>query len=1112
MRSRMTGDFSRLLDEARSRDSALWMQQGRVQLDSDWNAQAEIANRRLATATADLVGESGAPYPVAGFDLSIVWALAFDGRDDYAYVSSPPAPGGAGFTWTAWIRPRPGGGALLGRFAAANGERDAALLFLTPDLKLSFRRAGSQTFELPPSAPLAPDRPHHVAVTCDGHSTAIYADGRLASTPLPAGRPLAPLPAVLLLGASLEDKKPRLPYAGDLGDVVWWDRALAPEEIARAAAGQHPADAPLARWPLAEGDGDAVSDAAAGACHGVLGSGVSRPAWTLHNLAIGPGRYYVDGALCVNPRRVLYTQQPEAPGLELPSSGVHLAVLDVWERFVTAIEDPSIAEVALGGPTTTTRSQTIPQVRLVPVTGEGREAAERTWKAVRHQVRAPRGRLAAQRVLPSPTPLGNLLYRVEIHQGGGAWGRRLEDGAELLSTGPPVAAGGSTSAVTIPVRVARDDGSEGGAADLAAALAAFAPGSAVELWPASSDAPAKGGVGAVRAVDPAAGTITLDALPSSAAGTASLALRRLATFKWSRNNGAVTYPIVSLAGAQATLASPESSRLVLPQGTVVEWIDDLTELAGRPGALYKVTAVDPDLMTATLSPQPDQAVVPDRHPFLRVWDQKADSTIGGAVVAQADWVYLEAGIQVRFAGDHPSRSGDYWWLPARTSTEDIIWPRDAAGAPENLPPAGPDRSVALLAEVSFDPPRVEDRRFLFQPVSTGKVSKEGDVMYGPLEIRSHLDVQGDIRAPLYFGRLGSRDVVGTDQIADGAVTACKLAFDVGSVPPGYSILGDTPEPPPGYVWSGSRLAFGNQDPLWRSLSALPRSHPGAIAALTAGNRVFALLETGELWQVDPATGDAVLYSRLAEPRRAFAAAVLDGLIYVAGGFDAAGHALGTVEVFDPNAATWTRRAGLPTARGGLALAPLGAQLHALGGRAGERPLATHEAYDPLLDRWTSRAPLPIARWGLAATAVGGGLHAAAGERRIFWFGRMLSRRHDEYRAEGDVWRRRARLLYGRRHPALVTIEGRLFLVGGEGALGPSNAVQRFEPHLGWLEGPPLPLPAAAPGGTAIGGTLLCVGGRSTDPAIPIASLDVSSIFYVHRKLEVPATPLPGPGS
>jgi len=104
-----------------------------------------------------------------------------------------------------------------------------------------------------------------------------------------------------------------------------------------------------------------------------------------------------------------------------------LVYLDVWQRHVTAIEDPEIREVALGGPDTSTRVQTVWQVKIL--TGVGAVDCERPitgWPP------APSGgRLTTQVVTTQPIedpciiPLGggyrgpeNRLYRVEVHSGG----------------------------------------------------------------------------------------------------------------------------------------------------------------------------------------------------------------------------------------------------------------------------------------------------------------------------------------------------------------------------------------------------------------------------------------------------------------------------------------------------------------------------------------------------------------------------------------------------------------------------------------------------------------------------------------------------------------------
>src|SRR5690606_20239667 len=83
----------------------------------------------------------------------------------------------------------------------------------------------------------------------------------------------------------------------------------------------------------------------------------------LPDFSIGEGHYYVEGMLCENEKPVNFSPPPGFPGAkaELDAASDHeacLVYLDGWERHITAAEDPSIREVALGGPDTSTRVKT----------------------------------------------------------------------------------------------------------------------------------------------------------------------------------------------------------------------------------------------------------------------------------------------------------------------------------------------------------------------------------------------------------------------------------------------------------------------------------------------------------------------------------------------------------------------------------------------------------------------------------------------------------------------------------------------------------------------------------------------------------------------------------
>jgi len=66
----MKGDFSRWTFQPGKHYHGVLKQQGRVDLDADWNEQGAIEAHRVETETIDVVGASGAPTGDAGFLLS----------------------------------------------------------------------------------------------------------------------------------------------------------------------------------------------------------------------------------------------------------------------------------------------------------------------------------------------------------------------------------------------------------------------------------------------------------------------------------------------------------------------------------------------------------------------------------------------------------------------------------------------------------------------------------------------------------------------------------------------------------------------------------------------------------------------------------------------------------------------------------------------------------------------------------------------------------------------------------------------------------------------------------------------------------------------------------
>lgn len=441
----------------------------------------------------------------------------------------------------------------------------------------------------------------------------------------------------------------------------------------------------------------------------------------LDDLIIGGGRYYVDGILCdatrpqpgvpvpahgaadadgkdgaakdgpaagegaaqpaASPTTWTYWDQPdgfrdpERPGDRLPSAFPYLAYLKVWERVVTAAEDPALREVALGSamPDTAARTKVVWQVLPLPASELGLEdhtppiddirAAFTLWA---QKAAAPGSRLAARSerpdhaddepclVAPDARYRGpeNQLYRVEVHHAGSA---------------------------------------------------------------------------------------------------------KDATFKWSRENGSVTFPVDELDGTWVELATLGSDdKLDLNVGDWVEFVDTAYASRGEAAPLLRVEELDLPGRRVRLSDEPAPGVGrrPELHPFLRRWDHHEGSrkTVkrgeragrlkhGALPVEEGGWLPLEDGVEVYFAADGTYRTGDFWLIPARTATGAVEWPTDAARRPLLEHPSGIAVHYAPLAWVAGEQAE-PDLRLAFRSLAASIPAADDAALAAEAEARSQEEAGG----------------------------------------------------------------------------------------------------------------------------------------------------------------------------------------------------------------------------------------------------------------------------------------------------------------------------------------------------------------------------------
>ncbi|HEY8327649.1 MAG TPA: DUF6519 domain-containing protein [Rhodanobacter sp.] len=385
---------------------------------------------------------------------------------------------------------------------------------------------------------------------------------------------------------------------------------------------------------------------------------------------LAPGHFYIDGILCVNEAVCTLAQQPNAPtpdygvadgksGFENPPAGFALW-LDVWERHLCAVEAPGIADVALDGVDTASRAQVVWQLRLLD--------QPRAQQQLDDVAAALKTRQAAA---DNPADVAAIKQRL----------------AAVAQLRKDLDGGGQANAS--PCALVRQL--------LGVRMAYALPRLRAELGPQESDN------------DPC--VIAADARYRGCENQLYRVeihqggLAGVASFKWSRENGSVVFPVTHHdPGATADDGSAQltvtlarlgrDARLGLAANDWVELVDDRYTLGQRAYPLLQVIAIDLANCSVTLNVPKNITPWPldddtRRHPLLRRWDQReAVNAQGVLATAEGAPIALEDGIQITFEPGGVYATGDYWLIPARVAGNGLLdWPMNGT-TPAALPPRG----------------------------------------------------------------------------------------------------------------------------------------------------------------------------------------------------------------------------------------------------------------------------------------------------------------------------------------------------------------------------------------------------------------------------------------
>jgi N-acetylneuraminic acid mutarotase len=170
-------------------------------------------------------------------------------------------------------------------------------------------------------------------------------------------------------------------------------------------------------------------------------------------------------------------------------------------------------------------------------------------------------------------------------------------------------------------------------------------------------------------------------------------------------------------------------------------------------------------------------------------------------------------------------------------------------------------------------------------------------------------------------------------------------------------------------------------------------------------------------------------------RSEIAGVVLNGKIYVIGGFDETGKSSSSIEVYDPSINEWSNNiskvatiAPLPQPLDHTAAASYDGKMYVVGGGYPNRDDFSNKLfiYDPIDNKWIEGEDLPSPRGALTANFINGtlyvvgGVDIASGTTSSNW----------AYNPTNNTWIEKAHMPTAREHLTSVVINNKLYVIGG----------------------------------------------------------------------------------
>jgi N-acetylneuraminic acid mutarotase len=232
--------------------------------------------------------------------------------------------------------------------------------------------------------------------------------------------------------------------------------------------------------------------------------------------------------------------------------------------------------------------------------------------------------------------------------------------------------------------------------------------------------------------------------------------------------------------------------------------------------------------------------------------------------------------------------------------------------------------------------------------------------------------------------------------------------------------------------------------------------------------------------VCPATEDTWTYKAEMPTARGFTSGcVVDGKIYVIGGFPTHYSVTTAVEMYDPIADTWTRMSNMPSGQCAHATCTYGGKIYVFGGVSPD-PYSTAKKnvyeYDPQTNTWTQKADIPYANAYCGIAVVNDTIYLIGGMSK---YNAPPVSTVMAYHPLTDSWSEKAPMPTARGMLSACTLDGKIYAIGGNKNVYTSSykVVEVYDPATNtWTTKTDMPTARAALGVCVVSGNIYAIGG------------------------------------